>query len=711
MAYKDFLAIRARSDGKHDFGAEWNQNINKTISEYNSSLPIDDTKLGINSTYDEKDCLTTIRAFQSSDIFKQSDVDKPENITISRPNGSTYAYKRTMVRVDANLFSDVAYNPLSEPTGRVENNSVLIIDFAMHKFIEKIKTGPYYPNRIVYYAMTPEVLNDPASKPKLVSTQYSKTNGVNFIPCLEIEKKHQYPPTINDNDTPSIMKKQMFFSKFTFELSPIKFKTNPTMTYEKISGEISVTEPGNKTLTFENTISRNEHSPTEILARIRKFFGKKTPNDLFEINGGLHRKRAGDWLQALCCFDIYNRNFKKFIQKQLSGDKITFNKNTHNVYFVTHDQIACAYALSLGANVIFFGPPSLYEKQSLLSTSLAKEYIFLFQNRETRSIYSDIVSVGGGDYNIMQGGNNDPFTNEPHRQLLTIITQIKNNEPESTDKKNIFTPFLTKMNKLYDNPSDPPPLAKVIFYLYLLNNTNSRLGRITKALEISNIDINNTEMSNPEKKEFFSDINEKYIFLLDFFSTPDNYTDFNKITGLIDIIKTFTQFNNLTIFDLLIQIYGFGDPILFYIFNAYALTKIEKQTESKTRDVKNPDKKKEEINGYIQETLPLVQNFISFLQTKFKEKIFRNIRLLERTNTFSNLIDLIYEFEKEVEINFYPLLVNTCVNVEELTELWTTAKEKKMEDLEEEGEKNKEEKKRKRKRKIKINRLLQHRIK
>ena len=72
------------------------------------------------------------------------------------------------------------------------------------------------------------------------------------------------------------------------------------------------------------------------------------------LNNKFQQKRTGDWFQVLLCLIIKLRECKKYRKQgpQQEGDISIQNKFT-NVYLITHDRIAVAFALLMGVNVLY----------------------------------------------------------------------------------------------------------------------------------------------------------------------------------------------------------------------------------------------------------------------------------------------------------------------------------------------------------------------
>jgi len=389
------------ADSMHDFDKDFRTFIEKRENKeyYNDALPTSgDIPKNI---WTEKQCLEEICDLFTSDI-NVDDQKIYENFSIKNKNSDFeyHKYDAYVVKVTPeDLFTN---NPVEEP-GKIENNSVLVVDFAQHHFFEKIKKDTWNKayggtNPTIYFAMVPEVLNDPALKTNIYTNkEIKKDTGINVIPILDITPGAQeYFPLKNETKFNDNNKKDLFFSKYTFTLPPIEGIINNKKKYTKLKGEIKVSSPSNESLTFSNTTSINQNSIAKILDRIKNFFKvMNTPKDRFETICGFQRKRAGDWLQVLACFDIHTRNFINTKDKdgKLYTNHPINNKELGKVYFQTHDQIACAYALLMGANVIFHAPMTYYDKKK---KDDYKTHVMIFKNQNSKSDkLSNDIYIGG----------------------------------------------------------------------------------------------------------------------------------------------------------------------------------------------------------------------------------------------------------------------------------------------------------------------------
>lgn len=220
------------------------------------------------------------------------------------------------------------------------NQAVFVVDYSQHNFIKKLKDG-VKGEQIVYYVLTPEVINDPAPKTNVDDPVFRKDTGVNVVPCVQSGQDittYQGGLTFDPN-TPL----QNFSSQYTLSLSPInkQRQVNLKITY------------GNMVAEFKD--SKKQNSIRELVSVLMKLFEKLIPlgkssnsKQAFNIASNWAQKRSGDWLQALACMDLATRTFKT-----VDGKDVGPFADKNNVYYVTHDQIALAYALFIGVNAIF----------------------------------------------------------------------------------------------------------------------------------------------------------------------------------------------------------------------------------------------------------------------------------------------------------------------------------------------------------------------
>jgi len=181
---------------------------------------------------------------------------------------------------------------------------------------------------------------------------------------------------------------------------------------------------------------KKENSIKSLLKFLTSLFQKTTPDSKFNYSAKLQQKRSGDWFQALACLDIYNRDFGPLVNDR----PVRFTASDNKVYFVTHDQIACAYALTMGVNAIFINEKHAYVLTNQLTetTSTPEQRL-----RDTYKlfIYSQVESVGKltNTFEISQGFTDlirflNGYVDLRNKYINTYDTAIDNSLQKFKDK-------------------------------------------------------------------------------------------------------------------------------------------------------------------------------------------------------------------------------------------------------------------------------------
>jgi len=246
-------------------------------------------------------------------------------------------------------------------------NASLIVDYNQHHFIEKLTTGTPLQDNIIYYLMTPEVVNDPAGKTNIHNKEifHGRNEGVKLVSCIQTTSK---PIAFTKYNPYEINPLNNFYSNYDFSLLPIK-KIYTGGKSERLISTLNINYDRDKNVPFTDTIedSKGENSITSVIGFLRtiinglqSYFNKNNKNTtdinaqdnlIFNFNSKVQQKRGGDWFQVLACHDVKNRVFTQILpdngRRTVSGDDLG------PVYFVTHDRIAVSYALLNGVNVIY----------------------------------------------------------------------------------------------------------------------------------------------------------------------------------------------------------------------------------------------------------------------------------------------------------------------------------------------------------------------
>uniref|UniRef100_A0A6C0JXN7 Uncharacterized protein n=1 Tax=viral metagenome TaxID=1070528 RepID=A0A6C0JXN7_9ZZZZ len=288
---------------------------------------------------------------------------------------------------------------------KIADGSAFIIDFAAVSF-NTIMTNPgltevgrqnpntsIEPQKTLYYVYASELENDPAGKtrfddpifkPKMSgSTDTREHKLVSCIPSALTSINYTYkwnPASTNPYDK--------FFTNYNFQLSELYFdKKSKKISY---ATNVRIVDPrgGHDTLPIINSGKANSIGSLQgLIEGVKKFFESKKNKEVkliskntFSLNASFLQKRSGDWLQVLLCLVAKKRQFKTYIPGAANNvDNI--QKEFSDIYFVTHDRIAMAFALFMGVNVIFThgDTQSAYSYKILDSRAESERINFLFQ--------------------------------------------------------------------------------------------------------------------------------------------------------------------------------------------------------------------------------------------------------------------------------------------------------------------------------------------
>lgn len=360
--FMQHLANLAASDSKHDFGQEYvkikDDNLISNI--YNTGIPTP-----FINVYDESGSVKSV--LQNDDktlqaIFGQN---KTADFDIKYLNQESGKVLHRYTGIKEYIKNDGVYNQGGEFVEKCQLlDSILVIDFNQNGFLSMLKNGKSDPEKKMYYVMVPELENDPAGKTPVDDKLFTRETGVDLRSMLDITNK---TIVYNEYDMNSEVFSNNFFSNYNFQLSPITSTKGISgkVTSKSVSLNIFKNNKLGGDILNQAEIKncKKENSIDSLLKFLKNFFkiisGSKSSDSTsnFNYNVKLQQKRSGDWFQVLACLDIYNRKFKDYNDP---NKDINFTKQNNNVYFVTHDQIACAYALIMGVNIIFINEKNAY---------------------------------------------------------------------------------------------------------------------------------------------------------------------------------------------------------------------------------------------------------------------------------------------------------------------------------------------------------------
>jgi hypothetical protein len=342
----------------------------------------------------------------------------------------------------------------------INNNSAFVVDATAVGFTDFLLTEDTNPedtnpgDRQYYFITNPETENDAAGKASPMEDYYynnTETDFKNGIKLFSLQQKDTVNKfsvyNWNHNDTTTAY--GQFFSKYTFQLSDL-IEVVGGKTF-KNKTDLIITDPTEPTLADKILDSGNASNitsvKTSIFSKIKNLFAKKTSKDKFITNSRFQHKRSGDWLQVLSCLDLKNREFKYPNHKKATDEfkNMDFKPSTiSDVYFVTHDRIALAFALYLGVNAIYThaATAAIYifknDALSMPPKELALEQIKKFEalnilNEQDKSTIIKKVTSHNGKIDEF----NKSFTTEINKLLETLKTFTSTADTDSAIR-NLF---------------------------------------------------------------------------------------------------------------------------------------------------------------------------------------------------------------------------------------------------------------------------------
>ena len=380
---KKSLASLSVGDSKHDF--HYTMDIlrsNGFKDAFNYGLP-DGGGYNDSDIMDEEQCLSSIIKSYTDKTGEHNSAYIPINVSnpsynsgefnehqITTINGKTFTVNYTDVKPNKQVLgfglagkeitADIFFNKLGLNSFE---NIAIVVDAASIGLFEILKTGPQI-GKNVYYIFGPEVVNDPATKKTPDSSVFYNSgskkysnDGVKLFSCVPIQKNNAIKFNYNFNPIQSSLMStpylNQFYTKYNFVLSDIKEniqgKSREFITNLDIKGN------GSEINTLPNSKSKNDITYLEsIIQKFLSLFSSRpsglTSDKKFLISSSLQQKRSGDWLQVLLCAAIKDkiREFKLF-----NSNNENIVPSLQEVFLVTHDRIALAFALLNGINCIF----------------------------------------------------------------------------------------------------------------------------------------------------------------------------------------------------------------------------------------------------------------------------------------------------------------------------------------------------------------------
>lgn len=375
VALQNELADKARSDGNHDFGSIGPRvgtpgNVAFSESIPGSSVNNWDEPSVLRVTFNNVD----IRTVMSNLTDLATTASYPIRPTAAFNSVGPYTIKR--VNLDAANGRPKPGSQLYDELGLTENH-VLQVDFNQNGFLSRLKSGDSVPGKRLWYLWSAATVNDPASKTPPNDTLFTNQTGITLIPLLQTSGTMTFPGGKPfDPETPA----HNFISTFDVELSGIIKKVSfGRRTRDIVSLKFTQPlTPGarlDRSATTRVSIvddSKGQNSPAQLTAMIIRLLQKigavaaPPAQTKFELGTKWQQKRSGDWLQVLAA-----KLLKLLALQAYSAQQVEIPTALRGL-FVSHDQIAIAYALEVGLDCLFINDRAVFRISSQQDDSAAQ---------------------------------------------------------------------------------------------------------------------------------------------------------------------------------------------------------------------------------------------------------------------------------------------------------------------------------------------------
>ncbi len=542
-------------DTKHDFGYK-NEDMQKPQfhTAYEKGIPGKYDKI-----YDEPNCLNSIiDAFSIDGVDyikpKLPDMYTPINIAnatytpgikskhnIKTINGNLYEVNYTDVKPDNKSKSLVAKAKetllsietlIDAPTFYekleldVNEKIAIVVDSAAIGIYDILIRGTFTETRpTIYYIYGPEVVNDPAKKKAPDAKEFNSHTGVNLIPCVPIADNnlyYSYSYEQNTNKHTSFL--DQYYTNYKFQLSDLK-KNPKGRSVEYITNlNIIGTDPGD---IHPVCNSKSKNDITYLTSFLKSFIDTLRSKILskpqtFLFSSGLQQKRSGDWLQVLLCAAIKDK-LRQFMNIN-DESKTNIVPLVDRVYFVTHDQIALAFALLMGIDCIFthhngqkhfhsafvykiLNPEADAARKQALSTQIKTTYIDELRSK-VDTLITQITSYQNDKYTYA-----DAKMNVLNAILETEINKMSSGNYVPSNPKYNLSWFINDTRGIFEksliamiSKTILPDLSKQKDILQVLKNDINDLASISEPVGVI---------------EKYNKLSEQYIKILTIYETAN----------------------------------------------------------------------------------------------------------------------------------------------------------------------------------------------
>lgn len=502
IAYKNIKGVQqiftelALIDAKHDF-PEYAELFKKYIMKY---LPQQYLKSKIVDQVQGFEKIIGLPLYET--LYNSVNTRDPNIVNIKNTKREYLVYGKNVSEL--NNGYDIL-DMLRKGSNKSEQNQfTFFIDTCSHHLLERIRTlsevkqqRESYNNPHIYLAYNREVICDPGTKTTKKTKPYLFKDIPNSVNLTQLDDTE--PGNIDyskfDETNNSILND--FYSNFDIVLG------NPNNLFYKL-----VDKSSGKPVEYFSNIDENENSVSNSTQRIVEHRG--TVDGIIPF----FQKRSGDWLQALSTVQKL-RSYNPYPIKGIS-------------VLVTIDQPFLAYALKIGANVLFCQGENP-------SNSIEKSFVFFYNNSAAREenpletfklFFKDIKRY----HNAI---NNKNIIINYYNKIVNIITGFLDKLIAIMDTVNnlIIENDIRRFNNFYITYH-----LLLIKKIVLTKNFKQFIEEPYKSLAIENLDLETNSEEN------ILNLHAKESFVINVETYVTKYTNEYINSELTNLGNTFTDY-------------------------------------------------------------------------------------------------------------------------------------------------------------------------
>jgi hypothetical protein len=343
------------------------------------------------------------------------------------------------------IMSDTSDNDTSVFSDFNINGTIFVHDAAAINIYNILFKKSPDENLELYIAHCPEISNDPAPKATLETVSNYGSDSVKYYSVVPSNKGDTvYNYILDRSGVYNTEGRNVFNSTYQVKFTEFNIDKKNNMTTDVTYSELNV--KGTKIFEHDYKVksrsSNNDSTISSVTSKINKLRNKsrtgKTLKDkeVFDLNTSYQMKRGGDQLQVCFAKKIHDRIFEnkglidfKTIGEQNEMSDLIKNKKITDVYFVTHDQIAAAYALLLGISVIF------------TNSKPGVKTVMIYKSSKT--INKELIERNKYDKAMIFFGNEDNFKEKLKDNTKTVELSKQYNDMFKTIKENAMNDYLS----------------------------------------------------------------------------------------------------------------------------------------------------------------------------------------------------------------------------------------------------------------------------